>query len=501
MTTGQLGFLGEKPSIKMSPVDPSKPRKERGAKGMTEKECYEKMWTVPAYRKVSPGELAAQTFFEVAKPKKGDEIIDFGCGTGRGSLMLHFMGGLDVTMTDFASNCLDDDLVTACKKFPKTIRFIEQDLNEPSTLHKKYGYCTDVMEHIPPDETDKVLDNILESAQFVFFRISTCQDVMGPMYLRRPLHLNVQGYSWWLKKLAEKEVIILYSEDMNGCCDFYVTGWSKDLPKNPKINTASDKVLSNIKENSKHGVQNVRPHMKNETEIQILCGGPSLNDFEEEVIQNHKDGMKTVTVNGTYNWALERDIYPVNQCMIDARPFNKRFVTPVRDDCSYFVSSQCDPSVFEGLPKDKTYVWQVTTSSEVLAMLDDYYDEYTVCGGGSTVTLRAMILMRMLGFYKQHYYGFDSCLRGDEHHAYEQDENNYKVGARPIEVGGRKFLCDYWMLYQAYEFVDMVKVLADEIQLDIKGDGLIAHIIKTAAELPPIEEEEQNGSKRVGILE
>ena len=43
--------------------------------------------------------------------------------------------------------------------------------------------------------------------------------------------------------------------------------------------------------------------------------------------------------------------------------------------------------------------------------------------GGSTVTLRAIHLFRMLGFSKFEVYGFDSCIIG-QHHAYEQKEND-----------------------------------------------------------------------------
>ena len=106
------------------------------------------MWTVDDYRKVSPGELAANTFFSVAKPEAGDEITDFGAGTGRGGLMLWAMGKMNVTMLDFASNSLDSDLVTATEKFPDQIRFKEHDLTNPIETHTRYGYCTDVMEHI-----------------------------------------------------------------------------------------------------------------------------------------------------------------------------------------------------------------------------------------------------------------------------------------------------------------------------------------------------------------
>ncbi len=142
MTTGHIGFEGHTPQVTLNPIDPSQKSKPRGAAALTEKQVYEKMWTVENYRKVSPGELAANQFINVAKPNKDDEIIDFGCGTGRGGFMLCFMGNMNVTMTDFASNCLDDDVKLACKNFPEKIRFIEQDLNDTPTLHSKYGYCT-----------------------------------------------------------------------------------------------------------------------------------------------------------------------------------------------------------------------------------------------------------------------------------------------------------------------------------------------------------------------
>jgi len=54
---------------------------------------YGKMWEFPQYRKVSPGEVLANTFLGQAKPPQGAEIIDFGCGTGRGALAL-VVGGL-----------------------------------------------------------------------------------------------------------------------------------------------------------------------------------------------------------------------------------------------------------------------------------------------------------------------------------------------------------------------------------------------------------------------
>ena len=485
MEPAKLGLAGKPPSVTMGKIDPNTPRI---VKVLTEKQKYEKMWKVEDYRKVSPGELAGNTFLSVVKPDRDSEVIDFGCGTGRGSFYLCFMGNMNVTSMDFASNCLDSDVKLAMSNYPERIRFVEKDLNEAPTINAKYGYCTDVMEHIPEDEVDVVIGNILESARHVFFRISTEPDVMGPKYLKQHLHLTVKDYAWWANKFIEHDATILYSENMRGAVDFYVTGWKKKLPDTLRVNTSKEQVLSNIRENSKKGCLHVRPHQLQDMPVMLLCGGPSLNDFEDEIIQKWKDGTKVVTVNGAYQWCQERGITNVNQCMLDARSFNKRFIEPVRDDCYYFISTQCDPSVFDALPPDRTFYWHCTTSSEAIEVIDECYPEYALCGGGSTVTLRALVLLRILGFKNQTIYGMDSCVTDGEHHAFKQEENDSKLDLVPVMVGDRTFHCQPWMAYQAFEFIEMLSFMEEEFSLTVKGNGLIAHIIETGAVPPDLEE-------------
>lgn len=481
MTTAHIGFAGQKPGVKMNPIDPKKPRVE---KVLSEKEKYEKMWTVKDYRAVSPGELAGNTFISVVKPPKGSEVIDFGCGTGRGSLWLGAMGGLNVTMLDFASNCLDDELAMATKTQPDKYKFVEHDLTDKIPVTARYGYCTDVMEHIPPEDIDRVLVNILGAAQSVWFRISTGPDVMGPKYLKQPLHLSVHDYGWWCTKFIEHGCTILHSEDLGGAVDFYVTAWAKKLP-DMEVNTTAEKILENIKENVKWGCLHVRPHeVQEDVEIMILCGGPSLNDYKDEILEKWKAGTKVVTVNGTYNWALENGITRVNQCMLDARPFNIRFVQPPRNDCYYFIGSGADPSVFEILPKDRTFYWHVYPSKEAVNLIHEIYPEYIMCAGGSTVATRAMVLMRVLGFKKQTLYGFDSCIVYDTHHAYEQKENDFDPNIMKVMVEGRTFECQPWMALQATEFAHMMEQAPDEFDITVKGDGLIAHVLATGASPP-----------------
>ena len=219
-----------------------------------------------------------------------------------------------------------------------------------------------------------------------------------------------------------------------------------------------------------------------------MGGGPSLNDFADEIKKNRADGVKLITLNGAYNWALHHGLTPSATIVVDARPFNARFTKPVVDDCKYLLASQCDPSVFEGLPKDRTYIWH-TMAEQLHEVLDAQYGAggWYAIPGGSTVLLRAIPLMRMLGYSKFILYGCDSCLKGDEHHAFEQDENNAPYSI-PVIVnpGGRVFQCHASMISQAQEFIGLVQQLGDVIELDVKGDGLLAYILEVGAELADV---------------
>lgn len=463
----------------------------------TEQQKYERMWALPEYRAFSPGEEAANTFLAQAKPLKDSTCIDFGCGTGRGGLMIALFGNMIVTLVDFAANALDPEVQGATVTQPHRISWLQADLHKGVPAYAGYGYCTDVMEHIPPEEVDVVLHNIFKSATHVFFQISCTEDHCGAL-IDEDLHLTIQPYSWWLKKMREHNAVIHWSrEDPTGSmCQIYATTWipKDEIEHDGEVNTELAQVKNNIRSCAKRDLMTIVPHeLQADKEVMMLCGGPSLNDYTDEIIKQRAGGMPLVTTNGTYNWAIMNGMEPSMQLIIDARPFNKRFVQPVVDGCKYMIASQCDPSVFEGLPPDRTYAWHVSDSEEgVKEILDELYEIWFQCPGGSTVTLRGLCLLRMLGFHKIHMYGFDSCYRDTQHHAYEQLENDYhskspdRVGV-PVSVGGKVFRCDPWMFVQAKEWMQLISVVGDEFSLNIKGDGLIAHIINTGVALSALD--------------
>jgi SAM-dependent methyltransferase len=155
---------------------------------LTERDKYRTLWQFDSYREIAPGEFATpiiEKFFARPGP-----VIDFGCGTGRASLRLS-KAGYDVMLVDFADNCRDDEALR--------LPFLEWDLSRPCPLRAPYGICCDVMEHIPPDDVETVIRNIMGSAREVYFQISTVPDTMGAI-VGHALHNTVQPHGWWLSR-------------------------------------------------------------------------------------------------------------------------------------------------------------------------------------------------------------------------------------------------------------------------------------------------------------
>lgn len=440
---------------------------------------YKKLWShYPDYRKVAPGENLALAFIELAKPNKNETCIDFGCGTGRGAALISAC--CKVIGIDFVDNCLDEDV---------NIEFKQHDLTQPLDIFPpaQYGFCTDVLEHINEKDVDKVLYNILSSARNVFFNISTVPDHFGSV-IGEQLHLTVKDKDWWTEKLEIFGFKILWSTSDDNSCSFYGTGLmdGQDFQERSVLNMEMEKAKENIKKNLLLGLQEVQPYSpQHDVTVMLLAGGPSLKEYEDQIVKAGKQGVPIVTVNGTYNWLLERGVKPAAFIMVDGRDWNKRFISKHIDTCKYLMSSQCDHEFVASLPKEQTWLWHSADSEMIKEVVQDLNKphEWFPIPGGSTVTLRALPLLVMLGFRKIEIFGWDSCLMGDAHHAYSQPENDSQTIVN-IFVEDKQFKCHPWMALQAYEFQKLVKnVLGqiDDLELLVHGNGLISTMIKYAA--------------------
>ncbi len=178
---------------------------------LSERDKYVKMWMLGAYRSLSPGEISAPVFLAAMNVEGKGPVIDFGCGTGRGGLALA-REGLDVMLTDFVSAARDEEALE--------LPFLEWDLSKPCPLRAPYGYCCDVMEHLPPDQVEPVILNIMASASKVFFQIATVPDNFGAV-IGHQLHLTVRPHEWWADQLS-RSCAVAWDSRLEGRSQFVV---------------------------------------------------------------------------------------------------------------------------------------------------------------------------------------------------------------------------------------------------------------------------------------
>jgi len=179
------------------------------ASTLTEQEKYKLMWMFPAYRTVSPGASVASFYVHKFHPE--GEIYDFGCGTGKASVVFKKFG-LNPVLIDFADNCRDPEA--------GDLPFFEWDLTDPIPGKTKHGFCTDVMEHIPEKDVDKVIQNIMNCAEKVFFQISTEDDCCGSL-IGATLHHTIKPHKWWYNKFQDYDVI--FDHNLGSASLFYVS--------------------------------------------------------------------------------------------------------------------------------------------------------------------------------------------------------------------------------------------------------------------------------------
>lgn len=263
------------------------------------------------------------------------------------------------------------------------------------------------------------------------------------------------------------------------------------FPADINCNVSDDQIIYHVAHNIRLMLPQVKPHTANNNIVALVCGGPSLVTHEKELVQAAWDGAKVVCVNGAYRWCIERNIRPSAMVMLDARKFNVRFVDQDVPGCRYLLASQCHPEAFRITHNRDVLIWHACSSGQSeLDMLNEYY--FNRCFPvtiGTTVAIRAISLLRMLGFKSFDIFGLDSCWIDTAHHAYQQSENDkdqrISVWLRPKgrDDFSAQFICSPWMMKQADDFQRLIRERGNDFRLNVRGDGLIASMLRIAAEL------------------
>lgn len=161
-----------------------------------ERKKYNEVWQHPNYGKCSPGLDSVVRFFNVVDPLPGSSIVDLGAGSCLAGLEMAKQG-MDVWYTDLTDIAVPPEVDRQ--------RFIQAPLWgnwRPKRYGPwEYGFCCDVLEHIPPEFTMLCVDKILTNCRVAWLQICLVPDNFGKDF-GEPLHLTVQPFRWWLTRLS-----------------------------------------------------------------------------------------------------------------------------------------------------------------------------------------------------------------------------------------------------------------------------------------------------------
>jgi hypothetical protein len=179
-----------------------------------ERAKYEELWSsVSEYRGVFPGLDNVQRFMDVLQPEPHQKLrplslIDIGCGVGNAGLAFSDHG-FDVSYLDITG-------VGLLPAVPRQ-RFIQAALwdrwRPPMALWWDYGFCCDVLEHIPPEFTMLSLHRIMSACRTTWFEIALVPDNCGAL-IDADLHLTVKPFLWWLERFETLGAHVIDARDL-----------------------------------------------------------------------------------------------------------------------------------------------------------------------------------------------------------------------------------------------------------------------------------------------
>lgn len=258
------------------------------------------------------------------------------------------------------------------------------------------------------------------------------------------------------------------------------------LPKMGGMNVSHEFAYANVRANVVRDLDWFSGFGKQEAECVIVGGGPSLRESFKAIKDRKRRGAKVVTVNNALRYLLDRGVTPDAHVMLDARQENVRFVEKASKGVKYFLASQVHPEVFDALKDRDVVLWHnaMGDGSELMEIVKPWFDEgpdqkpMVFVPGGGTVGLRAINLAWLSGYSTIHLYGFDSCYRDDQHHAYGQDLNDGEE-TQTVALGEKRYKAARWMVRQAAEFQDQMQFLKRQgVTIKAHGKGLIPDIAR-----------------------
>lgn len=367
--------------------------------------------------------------------------------------------------------------------------------------------CTEVLEHIEPENLDAVLDDLAR----LTLRLVVLTVALGPAEKTladgRNAHLIVRTEEWWNERIEKRFRLCSRFGTPTGFC--FMGQSLNDTADSPDLSGVSPPAETTVIKtksvyNDEQRCKNIRSSMlRGLTSVPVLpvhnktmilaCYGPSL---ESTIDRLRRDDGDVYTVSGAHKLLISRGILPMGHIEADPRPHKaKCFGLPNQGVC-YFLASACDRAMFDALQGFEKWLFHVTSSNpetELIASMDR--NQFTL-DGGTNVGMTAIALGTVLGYRKFSIYGMDCSFEGpSELLNWPRDkpfDEGMKAGARyhagphPNEdqdlyrvwVGDRPFLSSPQMFQAAQDYIAMVNSNGRFCRFELHGDGFLKNFVE-----------------------
>lgn len=190
---------------------------------------------------------------------------------------------------------------------------------------------------------------------------------------------------------------------------------------------AAEDQLKNVRENIKLKIprfQDIPEFNKVKgfnKKIALVGGGPSLKLHLKEL----KEFRAIIACGSVHDYLISNNIIPTYAANCDPDDVCANYFTKADTEVKYLISSNSSSKLFKLLEDKQVILWHCHSEeqqSELIELEGKLGNAYQAVGGGCTVGLRSISLALCMGYGNLHFFGFDSCMAGEDgriHHAYE----------------------------------------------------------------------------------
>lgn len=204
--------------------------------------------------------------------------------------------------------------------------------------------------------------------------------------------------------------------------------------------------------------------------IAIVGSAPTASDYLDEI----RSADEIWAINGAYDWLLSVGVVPHGFVGMDPQSALVDYVTRAQASSTFYLSSVCNPAVFDALAGHDIQVWH----SKMEAM--PYPPDALVIGGGITTITRAPYLANMLGWRDMHLFGCDSSYRSaTDRYCYQSGTYKTDTSAKVmiVEVGDRAFETELGMVQQATNLCVLHDIFNGQVKF--RCGGLLKALVES----------------------